>query len=160
MGPIPPIHLVSVVHLCFVAAFLGQLLCEAVAETYGSPRERHPTGIRIHYLIDVFVEIPLMVGILVSGVILAILVDELSALHIVLIACGTLAVMACIFSFLLFVRTRKRLLDRESVDHDTLVRIRNRFGVFTAAIIGPSLLAALIIGFKLAHERALVLFGG
>ncbi len=160
METIPPIHIVSVVHLCFVAAFFGQLLCEAVAETYGSPNERHPIGIRIHYLIDIFVELPLMTGVLISGIILAILVDKLSTLHIILIACGTLTVMACIFSFFKFVRTRNRVLRNEPIDHATLIKIRNKFGIFTFAVINPLLFAALIIGFYLARQRAIAVFAG
>jgi len=160
MGTIPPIHMVLVIHLCFVAAFLGCFLCEAVAESYGSPNERHPIGIRIHYLIDIFVEIPLMIGILVTGIILAVLVDHLSTLHIVLIACGILTVIACISSFYLFVRTRKRVLDNEPEDHDILVRIRTKFGIFTFAVISPLLFATLIIGFWLAQQRAMAVFGG
>jgi len=114
----------------------------------------------MHYLIDVFVEIPLMIGVLVSGIALAILVDKLSTLHIVLIACGTLTVVVCIFSFFRFVRTRKRVLDNEPIDHDTLVRIRNKFGIFMFAVINPLLFGSLIIGFYLARQRALALFGG
>ena len=160
MGEIPSVHVVAVVHLCFVAAFLGQLLCEAVVETYGSPNERHPIGIRMHYLIDIFVEIPLMIGVFVSGIALAILVDKLSTLHIVLIVCGTLTVMVCIFSFFFFVRPRKRVLDNEPIDHDTLVRIRNKFGIFTFTVINPLLFTSLIIGFWLARQRAITVFGG
>jgi hypothetical protein len=160
METVPPIHMVAVVHLCFVAAFLGLYLCEAVAEGYGSKNELHPIGIRMHFLLDIFVEIPLMIGIFVSGIILAILVDKLSALHIVLIACGSLTVMACIFSFFRFVRTRNRVINNKPIDHDTLVQIRKKFGVFTFALINPLLFATLIIGFWLAHQRAIAVFGG
>ena len=48
MGTVPTIHVVLVVHLCFVAAFMGLFLCEAVAEGYGSKNELHPIGIRMH----------------------------------------------------------------------------------------------------------------
>jgi hypothetical protein len=141
-----------------VAAFLGLYLCEAVAEGYGSKNEQHPIGIRMHYLMDIFVELPLMTGILVSGIILALLVDKLSTLHIILIACGSLTVMACFFSFFRFVRTRNSLINNDPIDHDILVQIRKKFGIFTFAVINPLLLAALVIGFILAYERALTLF--
>jgi len=157
---VPAIHVVLVVHLCFVAAFMGLFLCEAVAEGYGSKNELHPIGIRMHYLMDIFVEIPLMTGILVTGIILAFLVDKLSTLHIILIACGSLSVMACFFSFFRFVRTRNRVISNDPIDHDTLVKIRTKFGIFTFAVCIPLLLAALIIGFWLARQRAIALFAG
>ena len=47
----------------------------------------------MHYLMDIFVGTPLMTGVLVTGIILPFLVDKLSTLHIILIACGSLTVM-------------------------------------------------------------------
>ncbi len=90
MGPIPMVNIMAVVHLCFVSAFMGIYLAETVIETYGSKDERHPIAIKIHYLLDMFAEIPLMCGILVSGIILAFLVEELTLLHRILIICGSL----------------------------------------------------------------------
>ena len=101
-----------------------------------------------------------MIGILVSGIALAILVDKLTTLHIALIVCGTLTVMVCILSFFGFVRTRKKVLDNEPIDHDKLVRIRNKFGIFMFTVISPLLFATLIIGFYLARQRALEVFVG
>ena len=158
MGDMPIIQSVSVVHLCLVAAFLGLYACEVVAEASHQSDELHPTAIRVHYLLDIFVEIPLVSGILVSGVVLTLLVEEITTPHIWLIACGTVVVLACFFSFWKFVRTRKRLIEKESIDHEKLVGIRNRFGVFSFIVINPALLVALIVGFRLAHQRALEAF--
>ena len=158
MGGIPAVNTVSVIHLCFVAAFLGLYACEVVVEASHSRDELHPTAIRIHYLLDIFVEIPLMLGILVSGVALAVLVDELSSAHLWLIACGTIAVLACFVCFFKFVRTRRRLLEEQPVDREALVRIRNRFGAFSFIVLNPPLLVALILGFWLAHQRAIEAF--
>lgn len=98
MGPIPLINIVAVVHLCFVAAFIGLYLCEVVVEGYASQKnELHPIAIRYHFLIDVFVEIPLMLGVLASGIILVLLVPELTTLHIILIACGIFSVLPFLF---------------------------------------------------------------
>jgi len=155
VGDIPIIHSVSVVHLCFVAAFLGLYACEVVAEAAHQGDELHPIGIRLHYLLDIFVEIPLVSGILASGVVLTLLVEEITTPHVWLTACGTVVVLACFFSFWKFVRTRKRLIEKESIDHEKLVGIRNRFGVFSFIVINPALLVALIVGFRLAHQRAL-----
>jgi hypothetical protein len=157
-GHMPVIHVVSVVHLCLVAAFLALYLCEVVVEVSHSKDELHPVAIRIHYLLDVFVEIPLVSGILVSGIVLAILVEELTAPHIWLIACGTIVVLACVFSFFKFVRSRKHLIGKDTMDHKALVGIRNRFGIFSFAILNPSLIVAFVVGFWLAHQRAIEAF--
>ncbi len=158
MGSIPIVHSVSVVHLCLVAAFLALYACEVVVEASHERDELHPIAIRIHYLLDIFVEIPLVSGILASGVVLTLLVEEITTPHVWLIACGTVVVLACFFSFWKFVRTRKRLIEKESIDHEKLVGIRNRFGIFSFIVINPALLVALIVGFRLAHQRALEAF--
>lgn len=158
MGDMPIIQTVSVVHLCFVAAFLGLYACEVVVEASHQRDELHPIAIRIHYLLDIFVEIPLVSGILVSGVVLTLLVEEITTPHVWLIACGTLVVLSCVISFWKFVRGRKRLTEREPIDHGKLVAIRNRFGVFSFLVLNPALVVALIVGFWLAHERALAAF--
>lgn len=158
MGEIPIIHSVSVVHLCFVAAFLGLYACEVVAESAHQKDELHPVGIRVHYFLDIFVEIPLVLGILATGVVLTLLLEEITTPHVWLIACGTVVVLACLFSFWNFVRTRKCLIENEDIDHEKLVGIRNRFGVFSFIVINPALLVALIVGFRLAHQRALEAF--
>ena len=158
MGDMPIIHSVSVVHLCLVAAFLGLYACEVVVEVSHQRDELHPIAIRIHYLLDMFVEIPLVSGILVSGIVLALLVEEITSAHVWLIACGSVVVLACLISFWKFVRSRNRLIEKGAIDHQELVRIRNRFGVFSFVVLNPALLVALVVGFWLAHQRALAAF--
>ena len=153
---IPPVNIAAVVHLCFVAAFFGLYCAETVVETYYSKKdEQHPIAIRCHYLMDIFVEIPLMAGILVSGVILAILVDELTTLHIILITCGTLTVLGCVFNWYVFVRSRNLVIEKETIDYDLLNRIRKRLTVYVIAVFNPLLIATMIIGFWLAYHRML-----
>jgi ABC-type sulfate transport system permease component len=158
MEPMPAIHTVSVIHLCLVAAFLGLYMSEAVVEGSLAKDDLHPTAIRVHFFLDVFVEIPLMVGIAVTGIILSLLVEEITNAHAWLIACGTIVVLSCIACFLGFVRTRRKLLDREVIDHERLAAIRKKFGIVTFAILNPALIAALILGFWLAHQRAVEAF--
>jgi hypothetical protein len=162
----PAIHMVSTVHLCLVAAFLAMYACEAVVEGSHAEDELHPTAIRMHFLIDIFLEIPLMIGIFATGVILCFQVEEITTAHAWLIACGTIVVFSCIFSFFRFVRPRRRLLytgldtgvDAETIDHARLVAIRTQFGIFALGILTPALIAALSIGFWLAHQRAIEAF--
>ena len=150
----PAIHLVSTIHLCLVAAFVALYACETIVEGSHAKDELHPTAIRMHFLIDIFLEIPLMIGIFATGVILAFQVEEITTPHAWLIACGTIVVFSCIFCFFRFVRTRRRLLDSETVDFARLVAISSRFGVVTLGLLTPALIVALGIGFWLAHQRA------
>ena len=166
----PAIHLVSTIHLCLVAAFLAMYACEAVVEGSHAKDELHPTAIRMHFLIDIFLEIPLMIGIFATGVILCFQVEEITTAHAWLIACGTIVVFSCIFCFFRFVRTRRRLLytgvctgadtgvDAGTIDHARLVAIRTQLAIFTLGILTPALIAALGIGFWLAHQRAMEAF--
>ena len=62
---------------------------------------------------------------------------------------------------LLFLEIRERqktLIEKEAIDHQELVGIRNRFGIFSLVVLNPALLVALIVGFWLAHQRALEAF--
>ena len=153
---IPLINIVAVVHLCFVAAFLGLYFSEAIVEGYAAQKnELHPVAIRYHYLMDMFVELPLMLGVLVSGIGLLILIDELTTFHLVLIACGTFCVLFCPFCFFRYVRTRRRILDDEIPDEDTLVAIRKRMGLWSLTLFNPLLLTAFVIGFWLAYKRVM-----
>jgi hypothetical protein len=104
---------------------------------------------------DLYVEIPLMLGIFVSGVILAVLVGKLTMLHITLIACGTLTVLGCIFNWYRFVRTRNLEIQKETIDYDLLNRIRKRCAVYVAVVFNPLLIATIVIGFWLAYHRML-----
>jgi hypothetical protein len=154
----PAIHLVSTVHLCLVAAFLALYACESIVEGSHARDELHPTAIRMHFLIDIFLEIPLMIGIFATGVILSFQVKEITTPHAWLIACGTIVVFSCIFSFFRFVRTRRRLLDAEVIDYARLDAIRKRFAIVTLGVFTPTLIAALGLGFWLAHQRAVEAF--
>jgi hypothetical protein len=155
MESTPVIDIVAMVHLCFVAAFIGLYLSETVIEGYAAYKnEFHRSAIRNHFLMDIFVELPLMFGVLVTGVVLAILVEELTALHWVLIICGLFAVFFCPFCFFRFVRTRNRLVDEGVSDEAVLVEIRKKMGTLTLFLFNPLFLAALAIGLWLAYQRA------
>ncbi len=154
MGPIPLINIVAVVHLCFVAAFFGLFACEAVVETYYSKRdEDHPIAIRLHYLMDIFVEIPLMTGIFITGIIISLLVDTLTKFHFVLIVTGTLTFFGCIFNWYRYVRSRNLAIDEETIDYSLLDKIRTWMGIYVGVIFCPLLFGSIILGFWLAYHR-------
>ncbi len=154
MGPIPLINIVAVVHLFFVAAFCGLFACEAVVETYYSKKdEHHPIAIRIHHLMDIFVEIPLMTGIFISGIILATLMEKLNTFHIVLIVTGTLTFIGCVFNWYKYVRSRNVEIEKDTIDYSLLNRIRNLMGIYVGVIWGPLFFGSAFIGFWLAYHR-------
>jgi hypothetical protein len=78
--------------------------------------------------------------------------------YIWLIGCGTVVVFACLLSFWKFVRSRERLIGETRIDHGRLVKIRTRLGIFSFVVLNPALAVALIVGFWLAHQRALEVF--
>ncbi len=87
---IPTINTLAVVHLAFISVFIGLYAAEAVLELYAHyhPQDEaaHRATITLHYWIDVLIEIPVVLGIVVSGILMATLVEELTALHWVKIA--------------------------------------------------------------------------
>ncbi len=153
---IPAVNVVAVIHLAFVAAFLGMYLCEAVVETYGYyKKEFSHSGIRCHYLIDLAVELPLIAGVIVTGITLTILVGKYSGLHLVLIACGSLTALFCPFCFFRWVRTRNSELGKEKPDEQYLTGKMREMIVVTSLVFQPALLVSLVLGVWLSYQRVL-----
>ncbi len=80
-------------HLFLVAIFCGIYLVESVVEFYPyfgkyQDRERLIGTIRIHYWVDLIVELPIAIGIGLTGIALVIMTESLSTLQIVKIALG------------------------------------------------------------------------
>ena len=92
MGGIPFLNIMAILHLCFIAAFVGAVMTENVMELNVFVNRKNGIGasgaslrllkLRNHYCIDSMVEIPLAIGVVASGITLAILVDRLSVLPI------------------------------------------------------------------------------
>ena len=159
MDSIPAVNVVAVVHLAFVSAFVGLYLCETVIETYGYyKKDFHHSAVRYHFLMDLAVELPLICGVLVTGIALAVLVGEFSGLHLALIACGSLTALYCPFTFFRWVRTRNRELKKEVPDDQYLIGKRKEMIVVTNLVFQPALFASIIIGTWLAYHRVLDTF--
>ena len=62
-----PLHLA---HLFFILVWLGLIFGETAMEIAGRERAFWPALARFHYLIDVYIEMPLIVGIVVTGALL------------------------------------------------------------------------------------------
>ncbi len=156
MGLIPTENIVAVIHLTFVAAFIGLYLCEGVLETYGFyKKEFSHSAIRCHYLLDTFVELPLITGVIISGITMAILVGKFSGFHFALIICGLTTALYCPFCFLRYTRPRNREINKETPDEEFLAARFKKCIIMTNIIFHPAFLAALILGFWLAYHRVL-----
>ncbi len=156
MGGIPTINIAAVIHLSFVAGFVGLFFGESVVEAYASKNDNFkPCAARIHYLIDIFVEMPIIAGILISGTALAFLVDKISYLHIALISIGTFTALYCPFAIFKWVYPRNKLYEDDNHDKTKMEKLWKDFSIAGALLFVPGLLLSLIIGYYLAYHRVL-----
>jgi len=115
-------------------------------------RELHHVNIRNHYWIDIMVEVPLAVGVIVSGIIMAILVDRLSVLHITKIAlasCSMIGLAFCVKGVL----RRNRILQGSPTEEGIIREARKMY--LTALTAECLLIPILVLGFWLGYHRIL-----
>ena len=145
------LKVMALAHLVMLGLWGGVVATEAVLELYPRRRpELHPYTIRAHYWIDLLVELPVLLGVAVTGMVLLALAWPLTPWHLVKIACGALAVGANITCVALVIR-RNRLLVRGEED-SALWRASRRISLTAAAGI-PLALTAVVLGFWLATQR-------
>jgi len=138
-------------HLLFLALWGGVVLTESVIELWGRSREDllRPTVV-FHYWIDLLVETPILLAVMLSGLVLLLSLDRLSWLHAVKLAAALAAITAngyCIFQVI----GRYRAL-RAGADSARLLALTRR--VFLSAVIGmPFAAVAIGLGFFLTLRR-------
>lgn len=154
----PNVHLVSLIHLVLLAFWGGVVLTEGVIELLPRRRrELHPTTVTFHYWIDLLVEAPLILGVLVTGSVLLAMVWPPTTAHLVKIGFAGLAVAANATCIALVIR-RKRRADA-GLAEDALWGISDR--ILLSAKLGlPLALVAAGIGFWLAHGRLAAALSG
>ena len=114
MKSLPLINLISMGHLMLLCLWGGVVAAEAVLELY--PRhhpEVHPTTIRFHYWIDLLIELPLVLAVMVTGITLAVLAWPLTALHLLKIVGAAVAVSANLVCIVLVIRRGRGLRQGE-----------------------------------------------
>jgi len=155
MDAAPPINLVSMAHLILLCLWGGVVSAESVMELYPfRRRDYHEHSIRLHYWIDLLVELPLILGVLGSGAVLVALAWPLSGIHFVKVLCALVTVSANLVCVVLVVK-RRRLLGSGGGD-DELWRVTRR--IVACAVVGmPFAAAAAGMGFWLAYHRLLEL---
>ena len=109
-------------------------------------QDLHHANIRNHYRIDLLVELPLAIGVIISGVVMAVLVDELSILHlakITLASCVMIGLFFCIKSVL----RRNSMLQKDSSAGEVS---RETWRLcLTATLWEPLLIPLVFLGFWL-----------
>jgi len=124
---------------------------EAVLELYPRRRkEMHHSTIRAHYWIDLLVELPVLLGVAVSGMVLLSLTWPPTPWHVVKICCGGAAVAANLVCIALVLRRHKTLT---MVGDDSALWSMSRRISLTAAVGIPLALVAVVLGFWLASQR-------
>lgn len=145
------IETVSVVHLALLTFWGGIVATESVLEIYPTRhRDHHPQTIVFHYWIDLLVELPAILGVVASGLLLTLLSWPLSGLHWLKIACAAGAIISNVLCIALVLR-RKRQMDAGVPDKELWQQTRR---VFLCLKLGlPLALVAAGLGFRLAFER-------
>jgi len=158
MQELPLINYVSMLHLFSVAAWLGVVMTELVIEVYPyKNRGLYLSTIHFHYWIDLFVELPLVLLLLGSGIVLIFLNTNLDLLHILKIISGLIPVLAC-FVGIYVVINRSRALKAGKKEEDLWGGSRNI--VIAVLIASPFFAISLGLGFWLARSRMLELIKG
>jgi hypothetical protein len=134
--------LVAHAHLFALCALAALVVAEGVLELSARDDGAFRRAARAHFLIDMFVEVPLLVTVLATGVVLATRVPAWTSLHLIKIAAGLVAVAANLFCVAIVVR---RHAARDRVD--ALRRDTHLIRVVSPAIGVPAGAVAAWIGF-------------
>ena len=155
MESLSPINLISIIHLVLLSLWGGVVATETVIELYPYRRRNlHEHSIRFHFWIDLLVELPLITGVFITGIILASLAWPLSWIHIGKILCVAAAITANLTCIFLVLR-RKRRLEGGAADAELWQSTRR---IILCAVLGlPFAAAAAGLGFWLAYHRMLTL---
>ncbi len=158
MESLPLINLVSIIHLILLAIWAGIIATETVIELYAYKKmELHFSTIQFHYWIDLLVELPVVLGMLTTGIILFTIAEDITTLHIIKIILGLTAISSnfiCIY----IVLQRSKILKYDDTD-ERLWGLSGRI-IKIVVIAVPLGITAFIIGIYLAHQRILKLIAG
>lgn len=144
-------NVLAMLHLIMLSMWGGVVATEAVIEVFPfQQRELHASTIRFHYWIDLLVELPLVLGVIATGVVLFFLTDTVTPFHLVKIGLGGAAVAVNLFCIVVVVRRGKRLArhpDDPSLWHSSKT-VLACFGLGLLCAAG-----AATLGFRFALER-------
>ena len=133
-----PFHLA---HLIVLGIWLGVVITEVLFEFAGSDADSLRAAARFHYNVDKFGELPILVGVLVTGTILAARAWPLTPLHVIKIAASLIAVGSALIC-VLWVFQRRQI-----EDVNLLLGFRRRIwtlAAVAAAFATPALYLGLV----------------
>ncbi|MDX2436917.1 MAG: hypothetical protein QNL88_07715 [Acidobacteriota bacterium] len=140
-----------VIHLIVLSLWGGVVATEAVIEVYPfRHREVHTATIRLHYWIDLLVEAPLVLAVVLTGGLLLMSTDTITPLHLVKVGFAGAAVIVNVFCIFVVVR-RGRGLERATDDTQLWAASRVVLACFAVGL-GCAGVAA-VLGFNLALGR-------
>ncbi len=146
----PISEIMPLVHLMVLSLWGGVVATEAVIEVMPFRRpELHPAAIRFHYWIDLLVELPLVIAVVVTGATLLYLTEEITRLHLVKVAFGGAAVAVNLFCIVMVLWRARRFDGAE--EEATWRASRVVLACFAVGLAFASVAATL--GFRLALMR-------
>jgi hypothetical protein len=131
-----PYHLA---HMVVLGMWLGVVITEVLFEFAGSDAQSLRAAARFHYNVDKFGELPILVGVLITGTILTVRAWPLTPLHVVKVATSLIAVCAALICVLWVFRRRR--ID----DVNVLLGFRRRIWTL-AAVAAAFATPALYLG--------------
>lgn len=99
------------IHLILICLWAGLVTAETIIEFAARDEASMRVVARLHYLIDVLAEAPLLVGVLITGVLLMIQAWPLSYLHWIKIGAGLIAIGSNLYCEGLVIRRNAQLAD-------------------------------------------------
>jgi hypothetical protein len=143
-------NILAMTHLIMLSLWGGVVATEAVIELYPfRQRELHPATIRFHYWIDLLVELPLVLAVVVTGTVLFFSLDAVTSLHLVKIGLGGAAVAVNLFCIAVVVRRGKKL-ERQPDDGPLWRSSKTVLACFAVGLLCAA--GAAMLGFRFALE--------
>jgi hypothetical protein len=154
---IPAVNIAAVIHLGLIAAFIGIFMVESVLELYSAVNSGdgalHRAVIRLHFWIDLLVELPVFAGVVGSGIAMALLVDKLTPLHVIKISSVTLFFLIAVWCPVTVI---KRYQMANEGAPEAALRAKSKTIIYLAACsMSIFFTAAFGLGLWLAYHRVL-----
>jgi hypothetical protein len=144
-------NLVAMLHLMMLCLWGGVVATEAVVEVAPfRQKDLHPAAIRLHYWIDLMVELPLVLAVVATGTTLLFLTDPLTPLHWIKVGFGGAAVAINLFCIGVVVK-RGRSFRRNADDASLWRSSRIVLACFATGLLCAA--SAAFLGFRFAFER-------
>ncbi len=153
METLSTLNLLAVIHLLLVGGILVCGFIEVIFEYYGLYFDKsfHHNAIRLHCLVDSFVEIPLFIGVAVTGGYMVYHLETITPLHYLKI--GFSILMVLLFFNCAYETFRRYYLLKRNADEQVLIASTKKMMVRNFAIVGVLTGVVICSGFWLSYHR-------